>query len=193
MCSSDLHRPVHYRLEASRDGTRWTVLSNVVGEGAVDWVAFPVTEARYWRLTPGAGEAGTLVAFAPQAADFADNPTTRLNAIAHERPRGEYPRGMREQTAWTLVGGPSHRNESGLLSEDGAYEWGVGAPSVEPFLVIDGRRQSWAEAVTEVSLKDGDLPLPTVTRRYGPLALSVSAMAPFESDRKSTRLNSSHT
>ena len=127
-------------LESSADGEHYTTLSRYGGRGRIDWVAFDAREDRYWRLRPDAAPATqALVSVTPEAADFGEDPNRRLIAIARERPPGEYPRGFLAQTAWTVLGVPGGGDESALLSEDGAFEFGVGAPSVDAFVSIAGR------------------------------------------------------
>ena len=169
-------QPHSGELESSADGDHYTPLAHVSGRGRVDWVPFAATEDRYWRLRVAAAPGPqALVSVTPQAADFGEDPNRRLIAIAHERPVGEYPRGFLAQTAWTVVGVPGGGDDSALLSEDGAFEVGVGAPSIDAFVSIDGE-PNWAPSTTAVALVGGDLPLPQVTRRHGPITLSIEAL-----------------
>jgi hypothetical protein len=165
-------------LESSADGEHYTPLVHYAGRGRVDWVGFAATEDRYWRLKPDAAPGPqALVSVTPQAADFGEDPNRRLIAIARERPAGEYPRGFLAQTAWTVVGVPGGGDDSALLSEDGAFEVGVGAPSVDAFVSVDGTTRWDASASTSVALAGGDLPLPQVTRQHGPISLSIEALS----------------
>ena len=171
--------PHHYTLEHSVDGLEYTPMADITGAGRVDWVDFPATDAQYWRLRPAADtpDLGRLVALAPQPGAFGEDPNHRIAAIARERPRGEYPRGWLEQTAWTVLGMPEGGVDTDLLSEDGAFELGVGGPSLESFLTIDGVRENWANATSHVALEGEDLPMPSVTRQHGPIALTATAFA----------------
>jgi len=169
--------PHHYRLESSPDARDWTLLQTVRDAEAVDTLAFAATEDRYWRIVPedDLDRAHALAALVPLDPSFGEDPNRRVTAIARQRPRGEYPRGWLEQTAWTLVGEPGGGDDTGLLSEDGAFEFAPGAPALEPWLAIDGTPHSWADAEHSVALVGGDLPLPSVTRRVGPLSLTIAA------------------
>jgi len=164
-------------LESSADGEHYTTLSRYGGRGRVDWLAFAATEDRYWRMRPDEAPAPqALISVKPQAADFGEDPNRRLIAIARERPPGEYPRGLVAQTAWTVLGVPGGGDESALLSEDGAFELGVGAPSVDAFVSIAGRPLREVATHTAVALQGGDLPLPSVTRRHGPVELTIEPL-----------------
>src|SRR4029079_1551380 len=62
-----------------------------------------------------------------------------------------------------------------LLSEDGTLEPVPGVGALEPYLIVDGHVLGWAEARIEHSLRDGDLPMPSVRWRVGDLALDIGA------------------
>lgn len=111
----------------------------------------------------------------PAAPTLASNPNAYFEARARLAPRGAYPRGFSgQQVYWTLVGVDGGA-DSGLLSEDGALEVGKGGFTVEPFLVDAGRLVTWADVETDHSLRDGYLPIPTVTWKRGDVRLRVTA------------------
>ena len=66
-----------------------------------------------------------------------------------------------------------------LLGEDGVVEPVPGVGALEPFLIADGKRLGWADARITHSLRDGDLPMPSVHWALGDrghaLALDVTA------------------
>src|SRR5204862_2330135 len=62
-----------------------------------------------------------------------------------------------------------------LLSEDGVLEPVPGVGALEPFLIVDGQLVSWADVRTSHTLRDGDLPMPSVHWRTGDVALDVEA------------------
>ncbi len=70
--------------------------------------------------------------------------------------------------------------QSGLISEDGAIELGKGAFSVEPVVFENGRSVTWADATIGQSLKDGYLPIPSVTWRRPGWTLRITAFAAGE-------------
>lgn len=189
-----------YRLTASSDGQAWRELAAVSdGDGGVDWLRTPEASARWLRLDllaptgdgpasatqSGAGqmlnarraEAYGLNALEIEPLSFGETPTTFMRAVAGESRRGLYPRGfVGEQPYWTLVG-VDGGGESGLMGEDGAIELRRGGPSIEPFVIDNGRVVSWADVSISQSLKDGYLPIPTVTWSGDGWTLAATAFA----------------
>jgi len=188
-----------YRVMASSDGEVWTPLAEVTeSDGGTDWLRTPEASARYLRfdlLAPpavaarvgsqmGAGQvreaaqasyALSEVTIEPLA--FGKDETAFLMAVAGQSRRGLFPRGfVGEQPYWTLVG-VDGGGESGLISEDGAIELRRGGPSVEPFVLDNGRLVTWADVRIEQGLVDGYLPIPTVTWTHEGWTLKVTALA----------------
>nr|WP_315049651.1 discoidin domain-containing protein [uncultured Brevundimonas sp.] len=188
-----------YRISASSDGEAWRELTSVTGgNGGTDWLRTPEASARWLRLEPRAlvaasdvtGQAGAgqrLGVASPTAyalneveiepLSFGEDHTAFLEAVARENRRGLYPRGFfSEQPYWTLVG-VDGGGESGLIGEDGAIELRRGGPSMEPFVVENGRLVTWADVRIEQSLADDDLPIPSVTWTHDDWTLRVTALA----------------
>jgi len=188
-----------YRLMASSDQRDWRELAAVDGgDGGVDWLRTPEASARWLRLEllaplgeagvvgqAGAGqrleqaaaEAYALNELEIEPLSFGETPTSFIRAVASESRRGLYPRGFHgEQPYWTLVG-VDGGGESGLMGEDGAIELRRGGPSIEPFVIDNGRLVTWADVNIEQSLKDGYLPIPTVTWTGDDWTLAVTAIA----------------
>ncbi len=172
-------RPRRYRVEVRDPAGTWSALDTVERRpGTRDYLYLPDAEGTAVRLRvlepegpDGAGVAEVSVeplAFSSTRNDF-------FSAVAAGRRRGLYPRGfVGEQSYWTVVGVDADPRE-GLLSEDGALETGAGAFSVEPFVERDGRLLTWADGASRAYLEDGDLPIPSVERTAGGLALTVTA------------------
>ncbi|HYQ91683.1 MAG TPA: hypothetical protein VES89_06310, partial [Candidatus Competibacteraceae bacterium] len=59
----------------------------------------------------------------------------------------------------------------------GMLEVDKGGFSIEPFLYVDGRLITWAEAQPIQELEQGYLPIPSVVWRYEPLLLRITAFA----------------
>jgi hypothetical protein len=177
-----------YRLRASSDGETWRDLAMVeAGDGGVDWLRTPEASARWLRLelerpAPPVGEDPAPTAYALNSVEieplsFGETPTTFLRAVAGESRRGLYPRGfIGEQPYWTLVG-VDGGGESGLIGEDGAIELRRAGPSIEPFVLDNGRLVTWADVNVSQSLQDGDLPIPTVTWGFDDWTLAITAFA----------------
>ncbi len=98
--------------------------------------------------------------------------------LARHARRGLYPRGFSgQQPYWTLVGVDGGGGSSALLSEDGAVEPRKGGFSVEPFLIIDGRLLTRADAESSQGLKEGYLPMPSVTWKTPGWSLHINTFA----------------
>ncbi|PZU00380.1 MAG: carbohydrate-binding protein [Brevundimonas sp.] len=188
-----------YRVSTSLDGRDWRELAMVAGgNGGVDWLRTPEATARWLRLEPlkpvapsdvvGSSGAGQRLG-AAQATTYALNEieveplafgadaTVFVEAVAKENRRGLYPRGFSgEQSYWTLVG-VDGGGESGLIGEDGAIELRRAGPSIEPFVIDNGRLITWADVGIEQGLRDGDLPIPTVTWTADDWTLKITGFA----------------
>ncbi len=187
-----------YRVMGSSDARDWRELARVDnGDGGVDWLRLPETSARWLRLDLEAPQAGAVtgqmgagqmlnaasastyalneIEIEPLA--FGESATAFLTAIAGESRRGLYPRGFHgEQPYWTLVG-VDGGGESGLISEDGAIELKRGGPSIEPFVLDNGRLVTWADVDIDQSLMDDDLPIPNVGWTHDDWILTTTAFA----------------
>lgn len=177
-----------YAVLASDDGRVWRELRTVAdadADGGRDWIALPESEARHLaielRSGPGAGYALSEVRVEPLA--FATTPNDFVAAVAKDSPRGSFPRGFSgEQAYWTILGIDGGR-EQGLIGEDGAVEVAKGGFSIEPFVIVDGKRLSWADAAVSQSLQDGYLPIPSVDWSHADAQLRVTAFAEGTPDR----------
>lgn len=177
-----------YRLQASSDGEVWRELATVGdGDGGPDWLRTPEASARWLRLelrapVPAATGDRPAGAYALNSLEieplsFGESPTAFIRAVAEESRRGLYPRGFHgEQPYWTLVG-VDGGGESGLIGEDGAIELRRGGPSIEPFVLDNGRLATWADVQVSQSLQDSDLPIPTVSWTSDDWTLAITAFA----------------
>jgi len=164
-----------YAIELSDDGTQWRDARHVErarGDLQVHWL--PESEARFVRIAidePAAKD----VALAELELRTPVDANTFFAELAKDAPRGRYPRAyVGEQSYWTVLGVDGGRVAS-LLSEDGTLEPVPGVGALEPYLIVDGHVLGWAEARIEHSLRDGDLPMPSVRWRVGDLALDIGA------------------
>jgi hypothetical protein len=169
-----------YELSLSDDGRTWRpALAIPNGDGAVDWLQMPDSEARYVRiLTQRPREENVALAeveVRPLA--FGAGANALVAALAAEEPRGTFPRGFTgEQNYWTLVATPDG-GQSGLIDEDGAIEVGRGGFSIEPMVAEGNSRWRWHNVTSVQSLRDGDLPIPTVEWRGPGWRLTITAIA----------------
>lgn len=167
----------NYAVDLTDDGRRWTTVRIVNhGDGGDDPLLMTESDARYLRLRVLGEAAFALNEIEVKPLAFGADPNAFIAAIAATTPRGSYPRAYSEQSYWTLVGTDGGSN-SGLMGEDGAAELGVKGPSIEPFVITDGKIISWADVVASQSLRDGYLPIPTVTWRAPGWTLSTTSFA----------------
>jgi len=171
-----------YDVQLSNDRQEWTQVRSVSdGNGGRDWLRITGADARYVRLAlhAGPGDHYALSEVELQPLDFG-SPNAFASALAKAAPRGEFPRAFAgEQNTWTLVG-TNGGAESALLSEDGALEVGAGSFSIEPFVVSDGRLYSWTDVAPAQSLREGYLPIPSVTWQTDAWRLRVTTWAASE-------------
>ena len=164
-----------YAIELSDDGERWRVARRIErarGGLHVHWL--PESEARFVRIAIDEPTAKD-VALAELELRAPVDANTFFAQLAKDAPRGRYPRAyVGEQSYWTVLGVDGGRVAS-LLSEDGAVEPVPGVGALEPFLIVDGKTVSWADARIDHTLRDGDLPMPSARWRIGDLALDIEA------------------
>ena len=136
------------------------------------------SEARYLRLLLHHGETRSYGLNEIEIKDpaWAATRNAFFQNVAKTVPRGTYPRGFVEQPYWTIIG-VDGGGEPALLSEDGAIEPHKGGWSIEPFLLVGGKRYSWADVSAKQSLLDGYLPIPSVQWQGTPVQLEVQAFA----------------
>lgn len=183
-----------YTVDFSDDGEHWRTVRRVVdGNGGSDPLLLPESETRYvrLRLQDGPAKAYALAEIEIKDLSYGVSPNAFFEALAKDAPRGHYPRSfVGEQSYWTVVGIDGGMT-TGLLSEDGAVEIGPGSASIEPFLIADEGLLTWADVETEQTLRDGDLPIPTVTWRHRDIAIHVAAFGSGE--RAKSQLISRYT
>lgn len=172
---------VAYEVQASDDGEQWTtVYRSTRGNGGRDYVYLPDGESHALRIamrssSRGQGYAIRQLALLPL--ELALSPNAFFEQIAHEAPPGTYPKYFSgRQTYWTVIGVDGDTKEA-LLNEEGMLEIEKGGWSVEPFLYTGGRLVTWQDVRLSQSLRDGYLPIPSVTWESDAIALTVTAFA----------------
>ena len=169
-----------YDIALSDDGTDWRTVRRVAdGAGGANPLLLTESEARFLRLSMHAGPADhyRIDRLELKGLAFGASANAFFQALAKEAPAGRYPRGMSgQQNYWTVLG-VDGGHDTGLLSEDGALEVARGGFSVEPFVVAAGKVASWADVEVTQSLRDGYLPIPSVTWRAPRWRLRTTAFA----------------
>ncbi len=178
-----------YRVLASEDREAWVELRRVEAPvGGRDHLYLPESEARFLQLeitlSPKIAQAG-LAEVILQPLEWAESKEAFFRAIAAERRRGLFPRGITgEQSFWTVVGVDGDRREV-LMNEDGMLETGIQSFSIEPFLLLPGGRLvTWADAERRLSLDD-EAPIPTASWILPGIELSVTAFGHGEAGASS--------
>ena len=153
--------PPQFSVDTSADGSTWQRGPLIEGaQGPRDAIRLPETEARYIRIN--GLQPMRIAEITVEPLEWGATPNAMITALAKDAPRGAYPRGFSgEQSYWTLVGTDGGA-ASGLIGEDGAVELGKGGISVEPMVLIAGKRVDWAGVQSRQSLADGYLPIPSV-------------------------------
>jgi hypothetical protein len=139
------------------------------------FIRLPDAEARTIRVT------GPVKAITVEPPTWAATENDFVSILARDAKRGEYPRYfLGEQSYWTVIGSDGGEQKV-LVGEDGNVEPFKGGFSLEPFLIIDGKRITWADVTITQSLAGGDLPIPSVTWKRGDVSMTLTA-AVSESD-----------
>jgi hypothetical protein len=173
--------PAQFAVEDSEDGRDWKTARSVEGAGGQrSDLLLPESEARFVRLrllAPGGGSGHGIQEVTVRSLAEFSSPNSFFQTLAHESPRGSFPRSFSgEQAYWTVVG-ESGRTPKALVGEDGAVEPAQGSFSVEPFLSLGGSVKKWSDASIDHSLERGDLPIPTVVWRLEKISLATTVLA----------------
>jgi F5/8 type C domain len=176
-----LHYATAYDVELSDDGHEWTTAYSVTeGNGGRDYLSIPESLGRFLRLkvkTSNSGKRYAITRLEVKGPAFSSQPNDFFSVVAHESPRGFYPRYfLQQQTNWTIVGSSGDRKEA-LLNELGALEVDKLSFSIEPFLFVNNRLVTWNDVSLKQSLENNYLPIPSVEWTYGQWRLTVRAFS----------------
>jgi hypothetical protein len=184
-------RPRAYRIETSADGAAWTTTDAAeAGDVARSWAYLPGSTSRFLRLAleAPAGRACGIAELAVQPFEFSRSIHGFFEHIARCEPRGLHPRWLTgEQTYWTPVGLPDG-DTCAIMNEEGMVEVDRGTFSIEPFVHLDGRLLTWADADVSQTLEAGWLPIPSSRWSAAGLALTTTAFAGRQGGRATLHL-----
>lgn len=177
-----------FDIQSSNDGAEWkTVYSASRAEGSRSYVYLPKSASRYLRLNLRRGIEGEglgIVDIDIKPYDFSRSINAFFQGIAQHEPKGLYPKYLYgEQTYWSVAGLIEESVTQGLLNEEGMVEVDKGAFSIEPFLYVDGKLITWAEACPTQELEQGYLPIPSSVWRKDGLVLKITAFAAVSLDK----------
>lgn len=170
-----------FAVQTSSDGQAWaTVYHAPAAAGARSYVYMPATTARHLRLDliEPEGTAGFGIAhIAIKPSEFSRSIQAFFQSLAADAGRGAYPKYFyNEQTYWSPVG-LADGTSCALLNEEGMVEVDTGSFSIEPFLGVDRRLITWADAAPTQALEAGYLPIPSSLWRFDELVLRTTAFA----------------
>ncbi len=174
--ASDARR---FQVQSSDDGMRWRDLYTAPrAAGRDNPVYLHDGCSRFLRLSlDGNVPIHGLVVFEVQPESFARSINDFFHHLAATAPRGRYPRWLfREQTYWTPVDVPDGTIPA-LFNEEGMVEISRAGCSVEPALIIDGARVTWADCTIRQGLAQPPLPIPESIWVWGAIRLTVTAFA----------------
>lgn len=170
-----------YQISFSNDGRLWTKAYRVrSGNGGRDYLPMPESDTRFLKLdvlkSSRNGSVGLLhIDVCPL--EFGESDNSVFQRIAKDAIPGEYPKYFTgKQSYWTVVGVDRAREEA-LINEQGMIELDKGSFSVEPFLKLGDKLQTWHGVDCHASLEEDYLPIPCVTWRSLPVELKVTALA----------------
>lgn len=170
-----------YNLQLSDDGKIWeTVYAVTKGKAGRSYIYLRDQQTRFLKLDLLAssrqqGCAISEVAF--QKSEFSETTETFFNRIAHDFPRGYFPKYFQnEQSYWTVVGANNDTKEA-MINEEGMIEVDKTNFSIEPFLFVNHHFINWNEVKTSQSLEKDYLPIPAVTWRNAEVQLRITAFA----------------
>jgi hypothetical protein len=179
-------RPREYEVATSSDGVAWTTVDTAdASEVEWSWVYLPGTTSRFLRVTLEAlSAAGCGIAeLTVEPFDFSRSIHGFFEHIARREPRGRHPRWLLgEQTYWTPIGLPDGET-CAIMNEEGMVEVDRGTFSIEPFVHVDGRLLTWADADVAQTLEDDWLPIPSVRWTTDSLTFTTTAFAGRQNGR----------
>lgn len=179
-----------FDIQLSKDGMNWeneySVSSN---KSDISFIKLSEAEARFLKIN--LVESNSVEGFGISEIEFLDikNSLTENDFLiytAKKSPIGNYPRYFLEQASyWTIVGVNNDVKEA-LINEDGMVEVDKAKFSIEPMLKIDGKLFNWSNVISNQSLEDNYLPIPSVNWNCDEVNLETKAFANGEANKNST-------
>ncbi len=164
-----------FNLETSSDGVKWVKIYHAMrAMGKRTHIAIAQGDIRCLRLSFSHADQAALVRLEMRPDAFSATPNEFIHAVAQDFPRGWFPRyWYREQSYWTPIGSPGGIKRA-LINEEGLVEVDEGGFSLEPFLWIDGKLNTWADAKIHLSLPPSGAPMPEVVWEINGITLTIS-------------------
>ncbi|MCA9253517.1 MAG: discoidin domain-containing protein [Phycisphaerales bacterium] len=177
----------NYDVELTLDGSTWERAASVRdGNGRRDYIPTRDAEALGVRVVISDDGPIEMRSVTVRDVEFSQDQNRLFESIAAESPRGNFPAYfLKEHAPWTIVGVSGDTNEA-LVGAYGQVEVKRSGWSLEPFLTIGGKLQTWADASIKQSLVEGYIPIPSVTWGIDGLLLTTTAFA--DGDAESSEL-----
>jgi hypothetical protein len=165
-----------FDVQASDDGKKWRTIHRMrSAEGARSFVYLPGDDSRHLRLAFQGPAAIRRIEVQPY--DFSRSHVEFFHGIAERSPKGHYPRWLiREQSYWTCSGAPEGLT-SALINEDALVEPDMGTFTLEPFLHVNGKLVTWADAQRSVRQEEDGLAIPSAAWKLEGLTLEATTFA----------------
>jgi hypothetical protein len=165
-----------FDVQASDDGKKWRTIQRMGrAEGARSFVYLPGGESQHLRLCFKGPAAVRRIEVQPF--DFSRLQVDFFHSIAQRSAKGHYPRWLiREQSYWTCSGAPEGLT-SALINEDGLVEPDMGMFTLEPFLHVNGKLLTWADAQRTVRQEEDGLAIPSAAWKLKGLGLETTTFA----------------
>ena len=172
--------PRAFQVETSTDGTAWTTVYAAESGGVErSYICLPGAASRFVRLDLDAATADGcgIAELVVQPFEFSRSINAFFEHVARSEPRGRHPRWLAgEQSYWTPIGVPDG-NTCAIMNEEGMVEVDRGTFSLEPFVYVNDRLLTWADADIGVTLEDGWIPVPSSVWRCDAMTLRTTAFA----------------
>jgi hypothetical protein len=172
---------LQFDVQLSLDGAGWQTAYTTSQAGADrSYVYLPCAFSRYIKL--GLYQSGGKKGFGIRDIDVKPYEASRtLNSffqtVAQAEAPGHYPKYFAgRQTYWTLVGTGDGDGQA-LFNEEGLVEVDKGSFSIEPFLYLNNRLITWADAMLNQDLVNRYLPMPSSEWRVEGLVMKITAFA----------------
>lgn len=162
-----------FTVSASQDGETWQRLhQSVDDQGSRSYLYLPGGESRHLLLAFDGPVA--ILHLEVKSFEFSRSVVDFFHAIATRSGRGRYPRWLlREQSYWTCAGSPEGRT-CALINEDGLVEPDMGTFTLEPWIGVNDRVYSWADARRRVCQGEDGLAIPSAHWKLPGLTLETT-------------------
>ncbi len=177
-----------YNILLSLDNKKYdTAYSVSKNRGVKNYIYLPESEARYIKVVMNESnrKGFTVRNIEIASLDFSSNMNNFYQRIAHDAPRGLYPKYFTPQASYWTIFGASGDTKEGMINEDGMFEVDKGSFSIEPFVFADGKLMTWNDVSCSQQLERNYLPIPSVVWKSNTIELTTKVFAEGEAGTSS--------